>query len=163
NVAGRPLVFLNACASARERQGPPSGEWEATVSSVAYAFLFGGAVAVVGTLADVSDRHAATLAEALYRPVLEPTPIGEALRAARARARGRRGGCRSCSTATGASRCCAAVRSPRCHGRPPRLRHFPPPPPRPSRRSRRRPLPCAPPPRLPKPRHDSGSAESPRS
>src|SRR5262249_35371395 len=35
NVAGRPLVFLNACASARERQGPPSGAWEATVSSVA--------------------------------------------------------------------------------------------------------------------------------
>ena len=87
NVAGRPLVFLNACASARERQGPPSGEWEATVSSVAYAFLFGGAVAVVGTLADVSDRHAATLAEAFYRRVLEPTPIGEALRAARAECR----------------------------------------------------------------------------
>ena len=73
--------------SARERQGPPSGEWEATVSSVAYAFLFGGAVAVVGTLADVSDRHAATLAEAFYRRVLEPTPIGEALRAARAECR----------------------------------------------------------------------------
>jgi CHAT domain-containing protein/ketosteroid isomerase-like protein len=87
NVAGRPLVFLNACASARERQGPPSGAWEATVSSVAYAFLFGGAVAVVGTLADVSDRHAATLAEAFYRRVLQAAPIGEALRAARAECR----------------------------------------------------------------------------
>ena len=87
NVAGRPLVFLNACASAREHQGPASGAWEATVSSVAYAFLFGGAVAVVGTLADVSDRHAATLAEAFYRRVLEPVPIGEALRAARSECR----------------------------------------------------------------------------
>src|SRR5262249_2224291 len=87
NVAGRPLVFLNACASARERQGPASGAWEATVSSVAYAFLFGGAVAVVGTLADVSDRHAATLAEAFYRRVLEAAPIGEALRSARAECR----------------------------------------------------------------------------
>ncbi len=89
NVAGRPLVFLNACASAREHQGPASGSWEATVSSVAYAFLFGGAVAVVGTLADVSDRHAATLAEAFYRRVLEPVPIGEALRDARAECRRR--------------------------------------------------------------------------
>jgi CHAT domain-containing protein len=83
NVAGRPLVFLNACASARDSDAPSSGAWEATVSSVANAFLFGGAVAVVGTLADVSDRHAARLAEAFYRRVLESTPIGEALRAAR--------------------------------------------------------------------------------
>src|SRR5262249_47258126 len=60
---------------------------EATVSGVAYGFLFGGAVAVVGTLADVSDRHAATLAEAFCRRVLEPVPIGEALRAARAECR----------------------------------------------------------------------------
>jgi CHAT domain-containing protein/ketosteroid isomerase-like protein len=87
NVAGRPLVFLNACASARDSQAPPSGAWEATVSSVANAFLFGGAVAVVGTLADVSDRHAARLAEGFYRRVLEPTPIGEALRAARVECR----------------------------------------------------------------------------
>jgi CHAT domain-containing protein/ketosteroid isomerase-like protein len=83
NVAGRPLVFLNACASARDSDAPSSGAWEATVSSVANAFLFGGAVAVVGTLADVSDRHAARLAEGFYRLVLASAPIGEALRAAR--------------------------------------------------------------------------------
>jgi CHAT domain-containing protein len=83
NVAGRPLVFLNACASARDSHAPSSGAWEATVSSVANAFLFGGAVAVVGTLADVSDRHAARLAVSFYRRVLESAPIGEALRAAR--------------------------------------------------------------------------------
>jgi CHAT domain-containing protein len=87
NVTGRPLVFLNACASARDSQAPPIGAWEATVSSVANAFLFGGAVAVVGTLADVSDRHAARLAEGFYRRVLEPAPIGEALRAARVECR----------------------------------------------------------------------------
>src|SRR5262249_57794498 len=87
NVAGRPLVFLNACASARETPAPPSGSWEATVSSVANAFIFGGAVAVVGTLADVSDRHAARLAEAFYRGVLTPSPIGDAPRAARAHSR----------------------------------------------------------------------------
>ena len=83
NVAGRPLVFLNACASARDSHAPSSGAWEATVSSVANAFLFGGAVAVVGTLADVSDRHAARLAVAFYQRVLESAPIGEALRDAR--------------------------------------------------------------------------------
>src|SRR5215813_8481936 len=87
NLAGRPLVFLNACASARDSDAPSSGAWEATVSSVANAFLFGGAVAVVGTLADVSDRHAARLAEGFYRRVLELAPIGEALRAARVECR----------------------------------------------------------------------------
>lgn len=87
NAAGRPLVFLNACASARDSLAPPTGAWEATVSSVANAFLFGGAVAVVGTLADVSDRHAARLAEGFYRRVLEPSPIGEALRGARVECR----------------------------------------------------------------------------
>ena len=83
NVTGRPLVVLNGCASARGDDGDPAHDWEATVSSVAHGFLFGGAAAVVGTLSDVGDRHAATLAEAFYRRVLEPMPIGEALRAAR--------------------------------------------------------------------------------
>ena len=87
NVAGRPLVFLNACASVRESQAPAVGEWEATVSSVANAFLFGGAVAVVGTVADVSDQHAARLAERFYRGVLDAKPVGEALRTARVECR----------------------------------------------------------------------------
>lgn len=88
NVTGRPLVVLNGCASARGGpDGEPAHDWEATVSSVAHGFLFGGAAAVVGTLSDVGDRHAATLAEAFYRRVLEPLPVGEALRAARAACR----------------------------------------------------------------------------
>jgi CHAT domain-containing protein len=87
NVAGRPLVFLNACASVRESQAAAVESWEATVSSVANAFLFGGAVAVVGTVADVSDRHAARLAERFYRGVLDAMPIGEALRSARVECR----------------------------------------------------------------------------
>ncbi len=96
NVAGRPLVFLNGCASARGGDAPaPAGDWEATVSSVAHGFLFGGAAAVVGTLSDVGDRHAATLAEAFYRRVLEPVSIGEALRAARVACRDDRDSVRS--------------------------------------------------------------------
>jgi CHAT domain-containing protein/ketosteroid isomerase-like protein len=86
-LAGRPLVFLNGCASARGGSGAPTAAWEETFSGVAYGFLFGGALGVVGTLADVSDRHAATLAAAFYRGALERAPIGEALRAARAAAR----------------------------------------------------------------------------
>ena len=167
NVAGRPLVFLNACASARERQGPPSGEWEATVSSVAYAFLFGGAVAVVGTLADVSDRHAATLAEAFYRRVLEPTPIGEALRAARAECRRNP---ESAGSPTWLSfvlygnpgqtllRSGTVVPLPQVGDPPAAL-----PASAPVRPSRRRSLPRAPPSRLPQSRHDAGSAGWPRS
>jgi len=87
NVAGRPLVFLNGCASARGTTDAPSGRWEATVASVAYGFLFGGALGVVGTLCDVSDRHASVLAEEFYRRALEGEPVGEALRAARGRCR----------------------------------------------------------------------------
>src|SRR5213078_3337208 len=87
NVAGRPLVFLNACASARGEGRPGERAWEATASSVVHGFLFGGAVAVVGTLCEVADRHAAALAVAFYRGALERLPIGEALRAARAECR----------------------------------------------------------------------------
>ncbi len=87
NVTGRPLVFLNACASARGEERPGESAWEATASSVVHGFLFGGAVAVVGTLCEVADRHAAALAAAFYRGALERLPIGEALRAARAECR----------------------------------------------------------------------------
>lgn len=84
NLRGRPLVFLNGCASARGGEHA-EGErgWEATVSSVAHGFLFGGALAAVGTLADVSDRHASALAAAFYREALARVPVGEALRRAR--------------------------------------------------------------------------------
>jgi ketosteroid isomerase-like protein len=87
NLRGRPLVFLNGCASARGETHHPAGSWEATASGVAYGFLFGGAVAVVGTLSDVGDRHAAALAEEFYRRALVKVPVGEALRAARAHCR----------------------------------------------------------------------------
>ena len=85
NLAGRPLVVLNGCASARGTVAGPSDGWEEALSSVAHGFLFGGALAVVGTQCDVSDAHAATVAEAFYRRVLAPVPIGEALRTARER------------------------------------------------------------------------------
>ncbi|MCW5890852.1 MAG: CHAT domain-containing protein [bacterium] len=87
NLAGRPLVFLNGCASARGASTGGEGDggaWEATVSSVANGFLFGGALGVVGTLCEVSDRHAAPLAERFYAQVLGGATLGESLRHARA-------------------------------------------------------------------------------
>ncbi|MGH7895661.1 MAG: CHAT domain-containing protein, partial [Candidatus Binatia bacterium] len=84
NLAGRPLVFVNGCASAAV---PPSRPWDATVSSVAHAFLVGGATAVVGTVAEVSDAHAATLAATFYERALGGASLGTALRESRARVR----------------------------------------------------------------------------
>ena len=83
SLAGRPLVFVNGCASARGEAAAGTAPGEAALASAAHAFLLGGALAVVGTLAQVGDRHAATLAESFYRGVLAGAPIGEALRAAR--------------------------------------------------------------------------------
>ncbi|HXJ35667.1 MAG TPA: CHAT domain-containing protein [Candidatus Eisenbacteria bacterium] len=84
NLAGRPLVFVNGCASAA---AAPAQPWDATVSSVAHAFLVGGATAVVGTVAEVSDARAATLAATFYERALGGASLGTALREARARVR----------------------------------------------------------------------------
>jgi CHAT domain-containing protein len=75
NLVGRPLVYVNGCASAHAA---------AASASVAHAFLHGGALAVVGTVADVADDHAATLATTFYREALGGAPLGNALREARA-------------------------------------------------------------------------------
>jgi hypothetical protein len=80
NLAGRPLVFVNGCTSAAPA---------VSASSVAHAFLQGGALAVVGTVADVADEHAATLAATFYREALGGAPLGNALREARAEVRER--------------------------------------------------------------------------
>jgi hypothetical protein len=81
-LAGRPIVVLNGCTSADATPLPSEGR-ERRLAGVVHAFLFGGAVAAVGTLADVGDRHAAALARAFYRHLFEERLIGEALRRAR--------------------------------------------------------------------------------
>jgi hypothetical protein len=81
-LAGRPIVVLNGCTSADATPLPSEGR-ERRLAGVVHAFLFGGAVAAVGTLADVGDRHAAALARAFYRHLFEERVIGEALRRAR--------------------------------------------------------------------------------
>lgn len=72
-----PLVFLNACHSAREG-------WSLIgIGGLAAAFLEAGAGAVVGANWAVADAAARAFAEELYRHFLAGTPIAEAARRAR--------------------------------------------------------------------------------
>ena len=81
-LTGRPIVMLNGCSSAA---APPADATarDLPLASMVHAFLFGGAVAAVGTIGDVRDQHAATLAGGFYAELFAEVPIGEALRRAR--------------------------------------------------------------------------------
>jgi hypothetical protein len=82
---GRPLVFLNACSSARIRNEVAGGVYDQLpAEGLASAFIYGGALACIGSIWPVPDRQAAQLATAFYRNVLDGHMIGEALRMARA-------------------------------------------------------------------------------
>ena len=82
-ITGRPLVVLNGCGSARSDAGDRRPNWEESLSGAAHGFLFGGAIAVLGTLAEVRDRPATVFAETFYRHLLSYDRVGEALRRAR--------------------------------------------------------------------------------
>jgi hypothetical protein len=86
-LAGSPLVFLNACETARLRQpaeAPPDGTYEGDPKEgLASAFLYGGALACIGNSWPVPDTVAADFAIAFYRWALDGRPLGEAMRYAR--------------------------------------------------------------------------------
>ena len=73
----RPLIFLNACASAR------SGFSLTGLSGLAEQFLKAGAGAVIGTLWAVRSSSALAFAEAFYPRFLSGLPLGEAVRESR--------------------------------------------------------------------------------
>ena len=78
-----PLVFLNACHSAREG-------WSLVgIGGLAVAFLEAGAGAVVGANWAVADAAARAFAQEFYRHFLAGTPIAEAARRTRRLLRGR--------------------------------------------------------------------------
>jgi CHAT domain-containing protein len=87
-LEGSPLVFLNACESARlkeerDRQ-PPEGSYDGDPKKgLASAFVYGGALACIGTMWPVTDTEAADFAVAFYGHVLEGQSLGEAMRRAR--------------------------------------------------------------------------------
>ncbi|HEU4404764.1 MAG TPA: CHAT domain-containing protein [Polyangiaceae bacterium] len=84
-LEGRPLVFLNACQSGAPGGAPAEGGpgAYARAEGLASAFIYGGAVACIGSLWPISDAPAASFATAFYRHVLEGNVIGEAMRLAR--------------------------------------------------------------------------------
>jgi hypothetical protein len=92
-MAGRPLVFLNACetgVTANEAQGQERVTYfQQPAEGLASAFIYGGALGCIGSLWPVYDRPAAEFAVEFYKGLLEGTMIGEALRATRVEIRNR--------------------------------------------------------------------------
>ncbi|MFZ4655798.1 MAG: CHAT domain-containing protein [Caldilineaceae bacterium] len=94
-VNGAPFIFINGCASAQTAGGigttqqPASEQPVAPLpsSSLAKAFLLGGASGFIGMLWPVLDGSARQLAVDFYRLALQAMPVGEALRQARWRSR----------------------------------------------------------------------------
>lgn len=85
-----PLVFLNACESARVRGGGPGETAQGTAANrieglagVAEAFLKGGVANFIGTYWPVGDDSAELFAETLYSKLLEHLPLGPAITQAR--------------------------------------------------------------------------------
>ncbi|HXU31658.1 MAG TPA: CHAT domain-containing protein [Thermoanaerobaculia bacterium] len=77
-AAGRPLVFLNACGSAR------SGPSLSGTAGLVPAFVEAGAGAVIGTQWPVRDSAASAFAAAFYDGLFKDRlPVAAALRAAR--------------------------------------------------------------------------------
>jgi CHAT domain-containing protein len=87
-MAGRPLVFLNACetgVTANEAQGQERVTYfQQPAEGLASAFIYGGALGCIGSLWPVYDKPAAEFAVEFYKRLLEGYMVGEALRATRA-------------------------------------------------------------------------------
>ncbi|MEO8395913.1 MAG: CHAT domain-containing protein [Chloroflexota bacterium] len=73
----KPLVFLNACQVGQAGLGLTDiGGW-------AKQFLDAGVAGFIGAYWSIFDEPAYTFVEALYEPLLNGMPIGEAVKAAR--------------------------------------------------------------------------------
>jgi CHAT domain-containing protein len=88
-LGGRPLVFLNACESARSanegRTSTLSYNLQKPAQGLAASFVYGGALGCIGSLWPINDLRAANFAAEFYNQVLEGQLIGEAMRRARVR------------------------------------------------------------------------------
>jgi CHAT domain len=84
-LEGRPIVFLNACDTCRSNnEGPSARQIVARAQGLAWAFIYGGAQACVGTLWPVFDDSARDLATTFYSRLVARRRVGEALCEARA-------------------------------------------------------------------------------
>jgi hypothetical protein len=83
-LKGRPLVFLNACASARAHRKDEQIRYTgADTEGLASAFVLGGALCVIGALWPVFDDYSAKFASIFYDKLLAGETIGDALLFAR--------------------------------------------------------------------------------
>ena len=84
NMGGSPVVFINACQSAR---GNPeydlTSEWDDMTSCLSDAFLYAGAAGVIGTVADVGDLESAMFANHFYERIYMGSSLGEAIQSTR--------------------------------------------------------------------------------
>jgi CHAT domain-containing protein len=89
-LGGRPLVFLNACESARSANEERSASaldyhLQKPAQGLAASFVYGGALGCLGSLWPINDLRAARFAIEFYNLVLDGHMIGEAMRRARVR------------------------------------------------------------------------------
>jgi hypothetical protein len=83
-LTGQPLVFLNACETSKAANEPDTPTYLGHRSEgLASAFLYGGAVACVGSRWPVYDQSAGEIAVDFYKYLLQGNKVGEALRLAR--------------------------------------------------------------------------------
>lgn len=86
-LEGRPLVFINACESGRtanEDEPQCVGQYLGKpAEGLASAFLYGGALACIGSLWPIFDKSAEQFAVRFYNHILEGHVVGEAMRLAR--------------------------------------------------------------------------------
>lgn len=87
-LKGKPLVFLNACSSARQGGAADDGGWEVRytgpqVQGLASAFVAGGAAGYLGAQWPIFDASSREFATCFYRSLLDGNATGEALQEAR--------------------------------------------------------------------------------
>jgi len=93
-LRGRPLVFLNACSSARQGDREANG-WQVgytgpQAEGLASAFISGGAAGFLGAQWPIFDAGSRDFAITFYHALLDGAATGEALQTARSRVRDRR-------------------------------------------------------------------------
>lgn len=84
---GRPLVFVNACESgktANEKKPQAVGRYlQRPAEGLATSFIYGGALAYIGSVWPVYDDAAAAFAVAFYNDLIAGHTLGEAMRRTR--------------------------------------------------------------------------------
>lgn len=93
-LRGRPIVFLNACSSARQGEAQEPG-WEVgytgpQAEGLASAFVSGGAAGFLGAQWPIFDAGSRDFSKSFYTALLNGASTGEAMQAARAGVRERR-------------------------------------------------------------------------